>query len=130
MTNLEKEAWDYSDSQRTAYDDDRATAYAKGYIAGATRQALKPRLCDWARDLHGARRMLIYLAEHGALDLAPDIKIKDGKKVYHEALLEWLRADIRHIDAFLNGEDIGFANHIKDTYGRLVAVQIIYPVKR
>lgn len=125
MTNLEKEAWAYSDSQRTAYNDDRASAYAKGYIAGATRQASAPRLRDWARALHGARRMLIYLAEHEALDLAPGIKLKGGKKVYHEAKLKWLIADIRHIDAFLNGEDIHFTNHIKDTFGRLVAVQIV-----
>lgn len=130
MTALEKEAWDYSDSQRTAYDDDRATAYAKGYIAGATRQALMPGLRGWAIGLHGARRMLVYLAEHGALDLAPDIKVKDGKRVYHKALLDWLKDDIRHIDAFMCGEEIGYANHIRDTFGNLVAVQIIYPVKR
>lgn len=129
MTNLEKEAWDYSDSQRTAYDDDRATAYAKGYIAGATRQATKPRLRDWARELHGSRKMLIRLAETRSVDLAPHIKTKDGKKVYHDALLQWLKADIRHIDAFINGEDIGFCNHQRDTHGRLIAVQIVYPVK-
>lgn len=129
MTNLEKEAWDYSDSQRTAYDDDRATAYAKGYIAGATRQATKPRLRDWARELHGARKMLICLAETRSVDLVPNIKVKDGKKAYHDALLAWLKADIRHIDAFINGEDIGFCNHQRDTYGRLIAVQIVYPVK-
>lgn len=80
MTNLEKEAWDYSDSQRTAYDDDRATAYAKGYIAGATRQATKPRLRDWARELYGSRKMLIHLAETRSVDLAPHIKTKDGRR--------------------------------------------------
>lgn len=32
---IEKAAWDYSDSQRLSTDDDRATAYAKGFKAGA-----------------------------------------------------------------------------------------------
>jgi hypothetical protein len=32
---IEEAAWDYSDSQRMAIEDDRATAYAKGFIAGS-----------------------------------------------------------------------------------------------
>lgn len=37
MTNdqIEKASWDFSDSQRLSTEDDRATAYAKAFKAGA-----------------------------------------------------------------------------------------------
>lgn len=124
MTNLEKEAWDYSDTQRTCEEDDRATAYAKGYLAGATRLASDASLRNWSQRCNGARQMLVKLAETHRLDLMPETKVKDGKWIYHNALLAWLKKDLRNIDAYLAGEDIYFKNHIRDKFGHLIDVQV------
>ncbi len=78
----------------------------------------------WARRLEGARAMVYHLNEFYKLDLVPGISKKEGKKVYHEAVVKLLMDDIRHVEHFINGEPYFFTDHEYDNKGKLISVKV------
>lgn len=79
---------------------------------------------DWTRRMQGAKLMLYRLNENGCLYLCPGISKKDGNKVYHKAIFDWLMSDLAHIEKYLSGEPYYFTNHKRDSKGKLLSCDI------
>lgn len=84
------------------------------------------RLSQWACRLQGAKEMLRQLDKYGYI--AAPRGNKDGN-VYLRTLVEWLNADLTHVEAFLLDEPFVYCDHVKDKHGRLISVRIQCPQK-
>ena len=70
-------------------------------------------LHEWSNRMQGAREMLIKLYEDDKMILPLCVK-RSEDRVYTKAIVNMLASDLKNIQEYLLGTNIGFRNHIRD----------------
>lgn len=76
-------------------------------------------LHEWSNRMQGAREMLIKLYENDNMILPIGVK-RSEDRVYTKAIVNLLAIDLRNIQEYFLGTNIGFRNHVRDKKGKLV----------
>ena len=79
----------------------------------------------WSNRLQGAREMLIKLYEDDKMILPLGVK-RSEDRVYTKAIFTLLSSDLKNIQEYLLGTNIGFRNHIRDKKGKLVSCEAYF----
>ena len=82
-------------------------------------------LHEWSERMQGAREMLIKLYEDDNMILPLGVK-RSENRVYTKALVYLLASDLRYVQEYLLGTNIGFRNHIRDKKGKLVSCEAYF----
>ena len=82
-------------------------------------------LHEWSNRMQGAREMLIKLYEDDKMILPLGVK-RSEDKVYTKAIVDLLASDLRYVQEYLLGTNIGFRNHIRDKKGKLVSCEAYF----
>ena len=85
-------------------------------------------LHEWSNKMQGAREMLIKLYEENMMIMPVRVK-RSEDRVYTKAIVNLLISDLRNVQEYLIGTNIGFRNHVRDKKGKLVSCEA-YFVKR
>ena len=85
-------------------------------------------LHEWSERMQGAREMLIKLYEENMMIMPVRVK-RSEDRVYTKAIVNLLISDLRNVQEYLIGTNIGFRNHVRDKKGKLVSCEA-YFVKR
>ena len=75
-------------------------------------------LHEWSNRMQGAREMLIKLYEDDKMILPLGVK-RSEDMVYTKAIVNLLASDLKNVQEYLLGTNIGFRNHIRDKKGKL-----------
>lgn len=78
--------------------------------------------------MQGAREMLIKLYEDDKMILPVGVK-RSEDSVYTKAIVSMLASDLRNVQEYLLGTNIGFRNHIRDKKGKLVSCEACFVKK-
>ena len=70
-------------------------------------------LHEWSNRMQGAREMLIKLYENDNMILPIGVK-RSEDRVYTKAIVNLLAIDLRNIQEYFLGTNIGFRNHVRD----------------
>ena len=81
-------------------------------------------LHEWSERMQGAREMLIKLYEDDKMILSVGVKRED--RVYTKAIVNLLASDLRYVQEYLLGTNIGFRNHVRDKKGKLVSCEAYF----
>ena len=76
-------------------------------------------LHEWSERMQGAREMLIKLYENDNMILPIGVK-RSEDRVYTKAIVNLLAIDLRNIQEYFLGTNIGFRNHVRDKKGKLL----------
>ena len=79
----------------------------------------------WSNRLQGAREMLIKLYEDHKMILPLGVKHSEDR-VYTKAIVNLLISDLRDVQEYLLGTNIGFRNHIRDKKGKLISCEAYF----
>ena len=82
-------------------------------------------LHEWSNRMQGAREMLIKLYEDDKMILPLGAK-RSENMVYTKAIVSLLSSDLKNIQEYLLGTNIGFRNHIRDKKGKLVSCEAYF----
>ena len=82
-------------------------------------------LHEWSNRMQGAREMLIKLYEDDKMILPLGVKHSEHK-VYTKAIVNLLASDLRNVQEYLIGTNIGFRNHVRDKKGKLVSCEAYF----
>ena len=82
-------------------------------------------LHEWSNRMQGAREMLIKLYEDDKMILPLGLK-RSEEMVYTKAIVNLLISDLRNVQEYLLGTNIGFRNHIRDKKGKLVSCEAYF----
>ena len=82
-------------------------------------------LHEWSNRMQGAREMLIKLYEDDNMVLPLGMK-RSEDMVYTKAIVNLLISDLRNVQEYLIGTDIGFRNHVRDKKGKLVSCEAYF----
>lgn len=82
-------------------------------------------LHDWSNRMQGARLMLIKLYDDDGMTMFVSGKHSDDK-VYTRAIVELLRKDLRNVEEYLAGTQIGFRKHVRSQKGKLVSCEAYF----
>ena len=82
-------------------------------------------LHEWSNKMQGAREMLIKLYEDDKMILPVGAK-RSEDRVYTKALVSLLASDLRNVQEYLIGTNIGFRNHIRDKKGKLISCEAYF----
>lgn len=82
-------------------------------------------LHEWSERMQGAREMLVKLYEYDKMILPIGVK-RSEEKVYTKAIVNLLTSDLRHIQEYLLGTNIGFRNHVRDKKGKLESCEAYF----
>ena len=82
-------------------------------------------LHEWSNRMQGAREMLIKLYEDDKMILPLGVK-RSEDMVYTKAIVNLLASDLRNIQEYLLGTNIGFRNHVNDKKGKLVSCEAYF----
>ena len=82
-------------------------------------------LHEWSNRMQGAREMLIKLYEDDKMILPLGVKHSEDK-VYTKAIVTLLASDLRYIQEYLLGTNIGFRNHVRDKKGKLMSCEAYF----
>ena len=82
-------------------------------------------LHEWSNRMQGAREMLIKLYENDKMILPVGVK-RSEDRVYTKAIVTLLESDLRYIQEYLLGTNIGFRNHIRDKKGKLISCEAYF----
>ena len=82
-------------------------------------------LHEWSERMQGAREMLIKLYEDDKMILPLGVK-RSEDRVYTKAILTLLASDLKNIQEYLLGTNIGFRNHVRDKKGKLVSCEAYF----
>ena len=82
-------------------------------------------LHEWSERMQGAREMLIKLYEDDKMILPLGVK-RSEDIVYTKAIVTLLASDLKNIQEYLLGTNIGFRNHIRDKKGKLVSCEAYF----
>ena len=77
-------------------------------------------LHEWSERMQGAREMLIKLYEDDMMIMPVRVK-RSEDIVYTKAIVNLLVIDLRNVQEYLLGTNIGFRNHVRDKKGKLVS---------
>ena len=76
-------------------------------------------LHEWSNRMQGAREMLIKLYEDDKMTLPLGVK-RSEDRVYTKAIVDLLASDLRYVQEYIIGTNIGFRNHVRDKKGKLI----------
>ena len=79
----------------------------------------------WSNRMQGAREMLIKLYEDEKMILPLGVK-RSEDRVYTKAIVNLLAIDLRNVQEYLLGTNIGFRNHVRDKKGKLVSCEAYF----
>ena len=82
-------------------------------------------LHEWSNRMQGAREMLIKLYEDDKMILPLGVK-RSEDIVYTKAIVDLLASDLRNVQEYLIGTNIGFRNHIRDKKGKLMSCEAYF----
>ena len=82
-------------------------------------------LHEWSNRMQGAREMLVKLYEDDKMILPLGIK-RSEDMVYTKAIVNLLASDLRNVQEYLLGTNIGFRNHIRDKKGKLISCEAYF----
>ena len=82
-------------------------------------------LHEWSNRMQGAREMLIKLYEDDNMILPLGLK-RSEDMVYTKAIVTLLESDLRNVQEYLLGTNIGFRNHVHDKKGKLISCQAYF----
>ena len=82
-------------------------------------------LHEWSDRMQGAREMLIKLYENDNMILPIGVK-RSEDRVYTKAIVNLLAIDLRNIQEYFLGKNIGFRNHIRDKKGKLLSCEAYF----
>ena len=82
-------------------------------------------LHEWSERMQGAREMLIKLYEDDKMILPLDAKCSEDR-VYTKAIVSLLASDLRNVQEYLLGTNIGFRNHVRDKKGKLISCEAYF----
>lgn len=82
-------------------------------------------LHEWSNRMQGAREMLIKLYEDDNMIL-PLVLKRSEDRVYTKAIVSLLASDLRNVQEYLLGTNIGFRNHIRDKKGKLTSCEAYF----
>ena len=82
-------------------------------------------LHEWSERMQGAREMLIKLYEDDKMILPLGVK-RSEDIVYTKAIVNLLAIDLRNVQEYLLGTNIGFRNHVQDKKGKLVSCEAYF----
>lgn len=72
-----------------------------------------------------AREMLVKLYEDDNMILPLGLK-RSEDRVYTKAIVSLLASDLRNVQEYLLGTNIGFRNHIRDKKGKLISCEAYF----
>lgn len=82
-------------------------------------------LHEWSNRMQGAREMLIKLYEDDKMIFPLGIK-RSEDMVYTKAIFTMLSSDLKNIQEYLLGTNIGFRNHVRDKKGKLISCEAYF----
>lgn len=82
-------------------------------------------LHEWSERIQGAREMLIKLYEDDKMILSVGVK-RSEERVYTKAIVNLLASDLKNVQEYLLGTNIGFRNHVRDKKGKLVSCEAYF----
>ena len=82
-------------------------------------------LHEWSERMQGAREMLIKLYEYDNMILPLGVK-RSEDMVYTKAIVNLLISDLRNVQEYLLGTNIGFRNHVRDKKGKLTSCEAYF----
>ena len=82
-------------------------------------------LHEWSNRMQGAREMLIKLYEDDKMILPLGVK-RSEDRVHTKAIVNLLASDLRYVQEYLLGTNIGFRNHLRDKKGKLVSCEAYF----
>ena len=82
-------------------------------------------LHEWSERMQGAREMLVKLYEDDKIIFPLGVK-RSEDRVYTKAIVNLLASDLRYIQEYLIGTNIGFRNHVRDKKGKLVSCEAYF----
>ena len=82
-------------------------------------------LHEWSNRMQGAREMLIKLYEDDKMILPLGVK-RSEDMVYTKAIVNLLAIDLRNIQEYFLGTNIGFRNHVRDKKGKLLSCEAYF----
>lgn len=82
-------------------------------------------LHEWSNKMQGAREMLIKLYEDYNMILPLGVK-RSEDRVYTKAIVNLLISDLRNVQEYFIGTNIGFRNHVRDKKGKLVSCEAYF----
>lgn len=82
-------------------------------------------LHEWSNRMQGAREMLIKLYEDYNMILPLGVK-RSEDRVYTKAIVNLLISDLRNVQEYFIGTNIGFRNHVRDKKGKLVSCEAYF----
>ena len=85
-------------------------------------------LHEWSWKMQGAREMLIKLYEDDKMILPVGVK-RYEEMVYTKAIVNLLISDLRNVQEYLIGTNIGYRNHVRDKKGKLVSCEAYFVQK-
>ena len=82
-------------------------------------------LHEWSERVQGAREMLVKLYEDDKMILPLGFK-RSEDMVYTKAIVNLLISDLRNVQEYLLGTNIGFRNHVRDKKGKLMSCEAYF----
>ena len=82
-------------------------------------------LHEWSERMQGAREMLVKLYEDDKMILPLGLK-RSEDRVYTRAIVNLLASDLKNIQEYLLGTNIGFRNHVRDKKGKLTSCEAYF----
>lgn len=82
-------------------------------------------LHEWSNRMQGAREMLIKLYEDDKMILPLGVK-RSEDRAYTKAIVNLLASDLKNVQEYLLGTNIGFRNHVRDKKGKLVSCEAYF----
>lgn len=75
--------------------------------------------------MQGAREMLVKLYEYDNMILPLGLK-RSEDRVYTKAIVSLLTSDLKNVQEYLLGTNIGFRNHVRDKKGKLMSCEAYF----
>ena len=82
-------------------------------------------LHEWSERMQGAREMLVKLYENDKMILQVGVK-RSEEMVYTKAIVNLLISDLRNVQEYWLGTNIGFRNHVRDKKGKLISCEAYF----
>ena len=82
-------------------------------------------LHEWSNRMQWAREMLIKLYEDDKMILPLGVK-RSEDRVYTKSIVNLLISDLRNVQEYLLGTNIGFRNHVRDKKGKLISCEAYF----
>ena len=82
-------------------------------------------LPEWSERMQGARELLIKLYENDNMILPLGLK-RSEDRVYTKAIVNLLISDLRNVQEYLIGTNIGFRNHVRNNKGKLISCEAYF----